>query len=600
MAALFIYCLIGFCLFSPINRTLTGRSNVLTDLFWLHSSFRQVDIFDTTFNDYFPPLNGTLNRGSLPVQSSRLTCFLTDVVPASTFLHLHQVMLWARPRMGVPFRPRYSSCRSACFLSLLLILSGDVQLNPGPPEALRSLTVGTLNICSAINKTASIHDTIADFSIDLLALSETRIQHDHHPAIKDSVAPHGFNVLHVHRQPSAAHPTGGGLCLIYRDTLVVRPQKIMSYMTFEYQSVQVTSTCPSLTVINIYRPPQTSIVQFCVELNDLLSSYVTSTDRLIVCGDLNCSGQDSASIDDNLAEVFDSLGFIQHVNLPTRDNNLLDVFATDSSLSVSKVRVDDASCVSDHRLVVASVSTVVRVNRAVPLSARRIKNIDPVQFEQELRCSSIFTSPADTVDDFTHQIKSVVVTLLDKYAPLRRCRRRPSKPISRWLSQEAITAKRHRRRLERRWQRSQQDTDRVAYRSACRRANKLINSSRQAFYREQFSTLSACNDRWRLAKQLLHSGHTPQNRTEVENNNLCSAFSSFFADKISKLKQAVATEVSTQKFPAFSDPQFSGSFFDTIHTVSPAQVKKIIPRWILFQLLSSNPVTQSFLKLSPF
>jgi len=55
-------------------------------------------------------------------------------------------------------------------------------------------------------------------------------------------------------------------------------------------------------------------------------------------------------------------------------------------------------------------------------------------------------------------------------------RRRPPKKIRRWLSDEAVTARRLRRRLERQWRSTGSDTDRVKYRQACRQANRLIES----------------------------------------------------------------------------------------------------------------------------
>ena len=78
------------------------------------------------------------------------------------------------------------------------------------------------------------------------------------------------------------------------------------------------------------------------------------------------------------------------------------------------VIVDDAGLVSDHRLVAGTVSVAVPQHRTVQTEFRPIKNMDVAQFEQLLRQSSVFTSPASTVDDFTEQIESDVVAALDK------------------------------------------------------------------------------------------------------------------------------------------------------------------------------------------
>jgi len=58
--------------------------------------------------------------------------------------------------------------------------------------------------------------------------------------------------------------------------------------------------------------------------------------------------------------------------------------------------------------------------------------------------------------------------LLHKFTPARTRRRRPHKPITKWLSAEAVEAKRIRRRLERRWRATGDEADRLAYRRECR------------------------------------------------------------------------------------------------------------------------------------
>ena len=85
--------------------------------------------------------------------------------------------------------------------------------NP-PTSYLWLLNFALLNINSARNKAAIIHDIIDENSLDCLVLTETRLQADLPSAIKDDIAPEGFSVRHVHRSPTARHPLGGGLALI--------------------------------------------------------------------------------------------------------------------------------------------------------------------------------------------------------------------------------------------------------------------------------------------------------------------------------------------------------------------------------------------------
>jgi len=103
----------------------------------------------------------------------------------------------------------------------------------------------------------------------------------------------------------------------------------------------------------------------------------------------------------------------RYVQCPTRAQNLLDLLVADSSLSITEVLVEDAGLVSDHRLVVATVSVHKRRVRPVFKSFRSIRNIDTDDLEQALWNSELFSSPAATVDGYAHQ--------LERVAPLKHC-----------------------------------------------------------------------------------------------------------------------------------------------------------------------------------
>ena len=182
-----------------------------------------------------------------------------------------------------------------------------------------------------------------------------------------------------------------------------------------------------------------------------------------------------------------SLNFTQHVESPTRANNLLDVLASSSPADVADVSVVDAGQLSDHRLITARLATGRQRSKVVVYTSRNLKSVDPVVFENLVRQSQLFEHPAATVDEYADQLRMVVTSILDRMAPERTRARRLVKPESRWLSSEAVAAKRHRRRLERAWLLSRSEDDRIEYRRACRSANKLINESRANFFRSQLS-----------------------------------------------------------------------------------------------------------------
>ena len=209
----------------------------------------------------------------------------------------------------------------------------------------------------------------------------------------------------------------------------VKLKPVAHFSTFEVQLVKITSGRKSFLIANVYRPSSSALSElFFDQLSDLLTSLVsTSTDHLVLCGDLNCPGADPATVDPRLDDIFETFGLNQHVKQATRDDNLLDVLATHSTLVVKNLRVDDAGMVSDHRLIIATLQMpVTPIAPAVPVASRRINNIDLEKFQAALRESALFTNPSPTVDGFTQQIQEIVTEELDKVAPLRTTRRRPS------------------------------------------------------------------------------------------------------------------------------------------------------------------------------
>ena len=164
-------------------------------------------------------------------------------------------------------------------------------------------------------------------------------------------------------------------------------------------------------------------------------------------------------------------------------------------------------------------------------------------------------------------------------APLRHGLRRPPKPITKWLSPEAVAAKRVRRRLERKWRSTGLDRDRRAYRHGCRTANKLIQTSRKNYFQTKLSTCSqqSSSKRWRTINELLHADTTDRSRTDAENSALCRSFAEFFVSKIDDLKSSIAAKQSAiPNPPAFPDLHHFGPLLSDIPPVTSAEVQKIL------------------------
>ena len=312
--------------------------------------------------------------------------------------------LWVPPFGSVLFRPGRSRCRRAALVALLLLASGNVEANPGPPRK-RLVSLGCLNIRSGVKKAAVLHDIISDRRLDVLAMQESWIPSDAPAAVKNDIAPVGYTALHDHRELRPDGPKrGGGLAVVHRNSLVVRdfslPTGSIQPKASEMQLVRITSSNSRPVVLaNINRPPKCPVLEFLDELLDVVTSFYTaSNDQFVLCGDVNCPGVDGTCVDNSLASMLDSLGLDQLVTSPTCDDNLMDILATDTSESLSDVEIDDAGCISDHRLVHANLAFSVPTTRVITSTFRNIKMIIPASFEMfsGTRCFSHHLPPSST------------------------------------------------------------------------------------------------------------------------------------------------------------------------------------------------------------
>ena len=174
-------------------------------------------------------------------------------------------------------------------------------------------------------------------------------------------------------------------------------------------------------------------------------------------GGVDCSVETSTaqvgtSIDEALASLLDRFGLRQRVNAPTRNQNILDLVITaDDSTTADMIRIHDAGLIyiyiSDHQLVTWIMPAVTTKPITVEYSFRDIKKMDICRFKSLLKDSALFTIPETTTDLYAELFRSVVSEVLDSVAPLQTRFKQVGQKSNRWLSPEAISAKRHRRRL---------------------------------------------------------------------------------------------------------------------------------------------------------
>ena len=112
--------------------------------------------------------------------------------------------------------------------SLLLALSGDISLNPGP--ASRSLNGCLLNIRSIRNKSASFLEFVKDNN--LIAVTETWLRPEDTESFISSITPPGYKFSHVPRNVRK----GGGVGFFIKEDLSFEQVSKNNCQAFESNS----------------------------------------------------------------------------------------------------------------------------------------------------------------------------------------------------------------------------------------------------------------------------------------------------------------------------------------------------------------------------
>ena len=164
--------------------------------------------------------------------------------------------------------------RTNFLLSLLLVLAGDVSLNPGPDSSPKLLNIGSLNVRSAtvinsdIDKPALIQEFIDDHELDFLFINESWLSPDTPQPILNSLTPPGYSFHHVPR-PSGR---GGGVACISKSDFAASMPSMPTFESFEYMMLKFTRPSKSYQILSLYRPPSSSQSNFFLTSQSFLKA----------------------------------------------------------------------------------------------------------------------------------------------------------------------------------------------------------------------------------------------------------------------------------------------------------------------------------------
>ena len=337
-----------------------------------------------------------------------------------------------------------------------------------------TLKLSLFNIRSLTNKATFLSDFIADSNLDIVSLTETWQQPNDFFHLNQSLPP-GF--VYVAKPRTSGR--GGGLALIYRESLKILPVAVNDSPSFEVLAMQLKGPVPTI-IVSVYRPPKPSST-FITELTSILADLCAITPNIILTGDFNIhidDPNDIFSID--FISTLDSFDLTQYVTFPTHNKgHILDLICCSGvvpfNLSGTQLPL------SDHKLLTFNVNLPVSKFRPDRImSFRNIKNINITELNS-LISMSISYPHLLFVTDLVNHYNSTLLTALDTLAPTK-TRTVTFSTTAPWFTSQLRQLKTHGRRLERLAKKTGLTVHRQMYSDHITSYKTALNAAKSAFY----------------------------------------------------------------------------------------------------------------------
>jgi len=231
-------------------------------------------------------------------------------------------------------------------------------------------------------------------------------------------------------------------------------------------------------------------------------------------------------------------GLQQHIDKPTHrySLNTLDLLISrpEDSLVIDSDVFDILNSV--HLVVNCTIAYAKPERKTITSNSRDFRNLDSETFARDL-VNSLRDFPYEGSLD--HQVdfyNMAVLSALDEHCPVT-LRTHKFKFQPAWYTDEIHLARRNRRRLERKWSKSGNPDDHRLYLDEIHAFSKLVRASKTTYYMKQ---LDAADNKtvFRTMNTLLNKNAIALPYTDSM-KHLCDRFSSFFTDKIVRIRDKI-------------------------------------------------------------
>ena len=411
------------------------------------------------------------------------------------------------------------------------------HVNTGSIEFLKCMV---FNSQSINNKYMNLMEHVMDFDTDVLFISETWLKSNKN-SVTASFSDYGYK-LHHNIRKDRRKELGGGVGILVKTTLDVKPIKVKQFLSFEHCIVKLHMKDGWRTLISIYRLDYEPVKVFFNEFTELLETVATSNDKFIIAGDINIHCDvvnDRVTV--QLNDLLQMFNLVQVVDSPThRAGHTLDIVITRSDEEISQVEVSDIS-LSDHFLI--SFLTDCKIKRTFyeTRTYRNIKRVDMDNFTNDL---------AEVIQDIpTNRSLGVVVgdynvkmaNLIDRHAPkvTKEFKIVPSAP---WFDMEYKELRKERRKAEKKYKRSGNCDDKEAFKCFRKQTTELALLKKRQYYTEKIDNAqNKPKELFKIVNRLRDVKQECGLPSASSNDELANKFLVYFKDKIVKIRDSFTT-----------------------------------------------------------
>ena len=424
------------------------------------------------------------------------------------------------------------------FYKHLLLLSGDIEVNPGPAQFLPNAPKGIpktrdknfldkfevfdkrglhfihVNINSILPKIEEIRYIAQSVNFSIIGLSESKLDN----SVNDNeISVPGYDILRKDRNRNG----GGVLAYIKNDLAYNVREDLDSSNETIFLEIFLLHSKPILIGI-FYRPPNDS--QFLKTFQTTIENAKDfNNQEIYIMGDMNINmvknNTNNASIT-NEYNVFCKIhGMSQIIKTNTHvtktSSSLIDHILTNSEDRISQSGVIETTF-SDHFSIFCTRKiTRNKHSKHKTIKIRSFKNYDKDAYHEKLMNINLpkldENSNIDVIyDNFVMQFSEII----DSVAPLREIRVKNNTPD--WFDGEIMDEIRKRDKLHHRYKCTKLETDDLHYRSSRNKVQSLINHKKQSYIKNSLEENK--RDSKKLWKTLKNLGLPSKTKSDAKIN----------------------------------------------------------------------------------